>query len=137
MFALRTLTRYNSGGMIITRQREAIIRGRQAEEANTLRKGERTITKKEFEKLKNSIQLSEQGNGMVEVKTLMNRQQLDLMKALLFEDDPDNVDDIQSKLYEFGSTVHSTDYIGRRLFICLFHMVQGMKQQQLAGTVRS
>lgn len=93
------------------------------------------ITKREFESLKDSVQVSEQENGLIEVRTLMNRKQLELMKALLFDDNYDNVDEVQSKLFEFGSTVHSTDYVGRRIFICLFHMVQGMKQQKLTASV--
>ncbi|MCC8168019.1 MAG: hypothetical protein LIO37_01585 [Clostridiales bacterium] len=90
------------------------------------------MSRKEYEKLKDSIHVSVQENGLVEVRTVMSEKQLDLIQSILFEDSGNSIDDIQLKLFEFGSTVHSTDYIGRRIFICMFHMLQGMKIQRVS-----
>lgn len=88
-------------------------------------KEETKITRREMVRLEDSFSFQEQEDGRIEVRVCMKRDQIAILRELMFESDFSDRNNMQNLIYEFGSTLTAADYVGRRCFLCLISLIRG------------
>lgn len=63
--------------------------------------------------------MEEQENGLVEIRCRMKTEQVALLEKILLVSDFQDFEQLENDIFEFGRTVSTKDYLGRKIFVCM------------------